>query len=176
MKNPGEVWARTFGTKSPSRSEALRLSTEPNPHLRAIWCRRFEPGLLQGFSRQGASRQLSRNFLSTTSVCVLVFAFWCLVSLHQDPNGVYSSKWQLTDKYLSWGTLADLRPGGDHSDQCNLSEILHALRISGFTRFLVLPTSLSAKLRWIGTIWSFAHPKDKPGRDRHTYRQTERVR
>ena len=26
-------------------------------------------------------------------------------------NGIYSLKWRLTDRYLRWGTLADLRPG-----------------------------------------------------------------
>ena len=31
-----------------------------------IWCRRFEPGLLQGFSRHGASRPLSWTFFQYT--------------------------------------------------------------------------------------------------------------
>ena len=33
VKNPGEVRARTCGTKSPSRSEALRFIDSTNPHL-----------------------------------------------------------------------------------------------------------------------------------------------
>ena len=50
-------------------------------------------------------------------------------------NGVYSLKWRLNDRYLRWGTLADPRPGRGHGDQCNSSEFLQELRISGFTRF-----------------------------------------
>ena len=62
-------------------------------------------------------------------------------------NGVYSSNWRLTEKYLTWGTPADQRSGWGQSDQWNLSELLHKLHISGFTHY-VFHLFLS-KLRWI---------------------------
>ena len=50
-------------------------------------------------------------------------------------NGIFSLKWQLTDRHLRWGTLAHLRPGRVEANQCISSEFLHELRISGFPRF-----------------------------------------
>ena len=41
-------------------------------------------------------------------------------------NGIDSSKWRLTDKYLTCRTLADSWPGRGDDDQCNPSEFLHA--------------------------------------------------
>ena len=76
-------------------------------------------------------------------------------------NGVYSSKWRLTDRYLRWGTLADPRPDRGHGDQFKSSEFLQELRISRFPSFGVSPTCFRAKYRWIDAI---ANPVTRPGR------------
>ena len=73
MKNPGKVRARTYGTKSPSRLEALRfIDSAKSPSTLiglAIWSRRFEPGLFQGFSRHLASRHLNLSRYSHVLLC-----------------------------------------------------------------------------------------------------------
>ena len=83
MENPVEVQARTCGTKSPCRSEALRFidsakspSTIDGDLAESIkrsafdrlgnWCHRFEPELLQDFSRHGASRPCLETFFPCT--------------------------------------------------------------------------------------------------------------
>ena len=82
-KTPGEVRARTCGTKSPSRSEALRFidsSKSPSCRWGFGWvdkaqcfrsARRFgaagsSPDFSRGFSRHGAPRPLSWTFFQCT--------------------------------------------------------------------------------------------------------------
>ena len=78
-KNPGKTRAQTYGTKSPSWSEALHFIDSANcKSPSSEWLgdlvpniRRFEPRLYQGFLHHGASWPLSRKLLS-------VFSFTCI--------------------------------------------------------------------------------------------------
>ena len=68
-KTPGEVRARTCGTKSPSRLEALRFidsSKSPSRSARRFGAAGSSPDFSRGFSRHGASRPLSWTFFQCT--------------------------------------------------------------------------------------------------------------
>ena len=81
-KTPGEVRARTCGTKSPSRSEALRFIDSSKCRWGFGWvdkaqcfrsARRFgaagsSPDFSRGFSRHGAPRPLSWTFFQYPSL------------------------------------------------------------------------------------------------------------
>ena len=86
-RTPGEVRARTCGTKSPSRSEALRFIDSSNRWgfgwVDKAQCfrsaRRFgaagsSPDFSRGFSRHGAPRPLSWTFFLCL-VCSLLLSF-----------------------------------------------------------------------------------------------------
>ena len=60
-----------------------------------------------------------------------------------NPNGVYSLKWRLTDRYLRWGTLAGPRPGRADADQWLSAGTAHL----GFPALLSVPHLLSREIK-----------------------------
>ena len=123
-KKPWKVRARTYGNKSPSRSEALRfIDSAKSPST----CR---ARTFQGFSRHLASRHLD---LSSSSHVLLLP--W--------------TKKRTCDRYLSWSRSMQARPNKCSATAMRQSNSVGSSGITGYDRFDPHLSIAGASIRYL---------------------------